>query len=273
MSYLWPSLWLLSGVVSGIVAVVTPPSQVFILLVLSLVLNLAHTFSPAVLAWSTPGLRKIALEHKAKSIALPVVAMVLALCVPLQAFAGDYFGWPKWLYTGVYRYGMMSMTGFYWSWNAWHYAMQNFGVLSIWAGRMTCDTRVKVILVILCLTIAAMSAAALYPDNGEHQKILLFVINALSFNHWLTDIVLSGRVSKRAWLFFVMLLPIGCIGLVELLPGSAHLSRHIVGLALAAFYGTGYTHFYYSAWVWKLSDPQVRAAVGPSLFREARVAR
>jgi len=120
----------------------------------------------------------------------------------------------------------------YFVWNFYHFSMQNYGVLRL-AGA----------------------------DLGRWGKPIAFVGTALSLhvmplavsaNHWITDIGLSWRVSTSEGMSLRRM-----EGIVIALSG-------IRGL------GVSFVHFLYSRWIWKLSDPQVRATVGRDLLSVPR---
>jgi hypothetical protein len=166
-------------------------------------------------------------------------------------------------------------------WNAYHYGMQNYGVLSLarrpkrrWLTMGGC----------LAVTSGPMLALAFLP-NPNWGWLLVFS-GAMNYNHWTTDIGLSGRVSRYGWWFVIGILVAGCIGFVsfeptlhgELIgnvwhkPGIHRRSDELIQLAWAV----GFVHFLYSggipwpfpwpSWlrmgVWQLSDPRVRATIG-----------
>jgi hypothetical protein len=92
----------------------------------------------------------------------------------------------------------------------------------------------------------------------------------LDFNHWLFDIGLSSRVSRHWWLFIAAVATFGCIGFLWMVPFPDHIATlfipWITPWVIKARWGVGIVHFIYSWWVWKLSNPQIRAAIGKELF-------
>jgi hypothetical protein len=88
----------------------------------------------------------------------------------------------------------------------------------------------------------------------------------IDFNHWLTDIGLSSRVSRHWWLFLGSVLLLGCVGFAWKVPRVDHIATIAIPWVIQARWGVGIAHFLYSRWVWKLSNPQVRAAIGRRLL-------
>jgi hypothetical protein len=104
-------------------------------------------------------------------------------------------------------------------------------------------------------------------------QVSLFVLGFFVFNHSLAAIGISSHVlAKRhglsPWLFAALLLIVGAIlfWLLFYAPGR------IMMTAIALRLGLGFVHFLYDRWVYKLSDPKVRAIVGPTLWLEKRTA-
>jgi hypothetical protein len=198
----------------------------------AIVCEQAHVASPIVLAWSHPGLRKIALSRPAETMLLPLVAIVAAVASPFMVI------W--WVY---------------WAWNIYHFGAQHYGVSRIFGLRAPKW---------LCIggTAAIMVAGPLLHVEWWRW----FVLVALDFNHWLLDIGLSSRVSSRGWLFIAGVAGLGCLGLLWKAPRADHIATLNILWLIKARWGVGIAHFLYSRWVWKLSDPRVRATIGRDLF-------
>lgn len=108
------------------------------------------------------------------------------------------------------------------------------------------------------------------------QMIIMFTASGLwvvvisSFNHWLSAIGLSAHLDgvqrKGSPAFAICGLSMLGIGLTFMLFFTPYLHRNffpeLLGLA-AAF---GIVHFLYDRWIYKLSNPQVRATIGLNLF-------
>jgi hypothetical protein len=61
-------------------------------------------------------------------------------------------------------------------------------------------------------------------------------------------------------------IPFGLIGFIWKIPMPDHIVTVFAPLIIKARWGVGIAHFLYSRWIWKLSDPQVRATIGQDLF-------
>jgi hypothetical protein len=199
---------------------------------LAILCEQGHVASPIVLAWSHPGLRRIALSRPMHFLLLPALAFAGAMLSPL------------WLLVWVY-----------WAWNIYHFGSQHYGVSRILGWRVPRW---------VCIggTAAIMVGAPLLHVDWW-RWVALF---ALDFNHWLVDIGLSSWVSRCWWLFLGGIAAIGCIGFTFKVARVDHVATLAIPWVLKARLGAGIMHFLYSRWVWKLSDPQVRETIGRDLF-------
>jgi hypothetical protein len=200
---------------------------------LAIFCDTAHVVSPMVLAWSHPGLRRIALSRPTDSIVLPIGVTIGAFLAPLVVV------W--WVY---------------WAWNIYHFGAQHYGVSRIFGLRVPKW---------LCVGGTAILMAGV-PWLIHPEWWPWFALVALDFNHWLVDIGLSSRVFKRWWLFILSLIPLGCAGFLFEVPRADTIVMPFVPWIIKARWGVGIAHFLYSSWVWKLSDPQVGATIGKELF-------
>jgi hypothetical protein len=191
-----------------------------------MLLDTAHVVSPMITAWAKPGLRAVIRREWVKHIALPIVVVGAFAFLPLPIAALIY-----------------------WPWNSFHFGMQNFGVLAM-RGWRRCG------FVALCGTMLCMSIVPLFRPNPIMSAVLL---GAFSVNHWITDITLSSRVVRWQWWFLTLVLAIGA-GWFLLRQGP--LSVRVLPQIVQIRYGIGIVHFIYSARIWKMSDPQVRATIG-----------
>jgi len=218
----------------------------------------------------------------------------------------------------------------YFVWNTYHFAKQNFGVLSIYraksgSGRRTADLvyALTVHLIVTAIGIAAMlhlvgagtmemcmfgtlaGVAAMLSLETKLSPRIAFILTDASrliliswsglwgfaisgMNHWLVAIGLSSHVyanhqNRSPHVFSVVLVGLGTLtfGLLFVvvpftgiystsgpppLPWWIRATIPAVSLRL----GLGFVHFLYDRWIWKLSEPDVRAAIGADLFREAQ---
>jgi hypothetical protein len=200
-----------------------------VLFAFAIVCEQAHVASPIALAWSHPGLRRIALSRPVETVLLPVIAVSAALAAPFMLI------W--WVY---------------WLWNIYHFGAQHYGVCRIFGARVPKW---------FCIggTAVIMAAGPLLIHAGWWRW---FMLVAIDFNHWLVDIALSSRVSRCRWLFIAGVAALGCIGFAWKLPRVDGIATMFMPWIIKARWGVGIAHFLYSRWVWKLSDPQVRATIG-----------
>jgi hypothetical protein len=203
----------------------------------AIVCDQAHVASPIVLAWSHPGLRRIALSRPIETILLPVIAVIGALTLPFVVV--------MWVYL---------------AWNIYHFGAQHYGISRIFGLRSSRW---------LCVggTAVLMVGGPMIVDAGWWGRISLF---AIEFNHWLADIGLSSRVSHCWWLFVAGVTALGCIGFLWQVPRADHIATLAIPWAIQARWGVGIAHFLYSRWVWRLSDSRVRAAIGKDLWGTRR---
>lgn len=231
--------WLLSGLpfAAALVAawMYAPPVAVALFAV-AIILEQGHVLSPLVLTGTHPSLRRVALSRWPEFLLVPFLIMIAVFVLPLP-----------WVF------------GLYWSWNIWHFGMQNFGVVALHHRSMSPDGRARTALLCVGSTAAAMGILPfIMPFNAVE---MLMVTGMLSFQHWIVDIGLSSRVSRNQLLFIVAMLAMGCIGFIWKRPFVDHIGAlpvSVVPHIHLARWGVGIVHFWISARIWK--DPQVKAA-------------
>jgi hypothetical protein len=226
------------------------------LFTVAIVCEEAHNVSPILLAWTHPGLRRIALSRPIETMLLPALAIVGAqyaryVPVPEPEFL-------KFLVAPLPPQiaGLWLIWSVYWTWNIYHFGSQHYGVCRIlgWqAPRWACVGG----------TAAIMAGLPHVTHAWWVSWLMLFAIN---FNHWLVDICLSTRVSKRWWIFAPGVIALGCVGLTYKVARSDHIAMLLVPWVIQTRLSIGIVHFLYSRWIWKLSDPQVRMAIGRDIF-------
>lgn len=97
-------------------------------------------------------------------------------------------------------------------------------------------------------------------------------LGTILMSHWLGAIGLSSHVAKRnLWAYSPSLIVVGILIYLGLYADFHHLENlaiptTIAATAVAFRIGMGANHFLYDRWVWKMSDPQVRATIGKDLF-------
>jgi hypothetical protein len=193
-------------------------------------------------------------------------------------------------------FGMM--VSVYWWWNVYHFGMQNFGVLAMCrTGRSAQRRRLFRVgrwdvlrprpAAVLCLAVTAFGMVILpklvhSPELGILFYCLFFV------NHWVVAIGLPSHVESvldrsrprlHAWGFALGVLLLGTVGFVwsapawvwrawgYAIPAQAPdyaLVSHVVPVVLSLRFGLSFVHFLYDRNIWRMSDPEVRAIIGPA---------
>ncbi len=201
-------------------------SWFFALSVAFILMETSHLVAPVALAWSNAGYRRrLILPKLWQFLGLPAVVLGAALALPLSIVAPVYFVA-----------------------NLHHFGMQNFGVLSL-------CRRLRHRRVWMGVCLVGTSAAMMLP----------FIGMVVSVAHWLTDIGLSSVASRYAPVFVGAILIASVAGFVWLIPTDYGPKRRPIELIVSARMGLGFVHFLYSRWVWKFSDPVVRATIGKGL--------
>jgi hypothetical protein len=90
-----------------------------------------------------------------------------------------------------------------------------------------------------------------------------------SLNHWLVAIGLSSHVysGRWHWAFALVMLLAGAVGFFWLIPSPNGMLLRVIPAVVSARLGLGFAHFVYDRWLWKMTDPRVRATIGRDLFR------
>src|SRR6185312_11905413 len=99
-------------------------------------LQTGHLLSPMFLAWTHAGFRQVMLRHKIKYVVLPL--LIMAVCASIGYFASlglthyrpDINLQPQLGEPIDIKNPLVIMVWIYLLWNAYHFAMQNFGILS-----------------------------------------------------------------------------------------------------------------------------------------------
>jgi hypothetical protein len=137
---LWDGFWILNGLPIGFlllclsIAIAAGPLT-FSLIVL---LQTGHLLSPMFLAWSHTGFRAVMRPRAAKYIGLPVLILLsttvlgVATGMIFTDFHPDLGLSVKIYYASDYTNPFVMMLVVYTAWNAYHFAMQDFGILSIY---------------------------------------------------------------------------------------------------------------------------------------------
>src|SRR5260221_2568741 len=136
----WDGFWILSGIPIATALVFASGSvpQPVLMLAAIVLLQTGHLLSPMTLAWSHAGFRQVMSRQRLKYIVVPI-AVLLATTV-LGVVTGLVFtDVPTDIGLQVrtksladFKNPFVLMLAVYTAWNAYHFAMQNFGVLSIY---------------------------------------------------------------------------------------------------------------------------------------------
>jgi hypothetical protein len=293
-------------------------------------------------------MRRIALSQRKKFIALPVLILVVAGAVGFAAYAlpplsADLTFQSVAVQTENYRNPLVVLMMIYMVWNAYHFGMQNFGVLTIYRvksgiGKVSqrswdlsfCLVTIAVatilpvvphlsfrsylfkpvewgvvalavcsIVVLLWrertlgfgpqraffIVVTALGPLltlwwAFWANGAAHRwpwlpKVPLWpglwAFALLSMNHWLVSIglashVFSRRTRRPLWLFAAAIILAGAALFGVLFIDFRTLSVRITAVAVSLRLGLGFVHFLYDRWLYKFSDPVVRATVGKDVF-------
>ena len=229
-------------------------SALYLYFLTAIVLDHAHLVSPIYLAWSNRGFRQHMLTRPEKFILLPALCVFVAMMIGLESTTTR---------EPVFR----ALAVVYLWWNAYHFGAQHFGIAAL-AGWRSSPRWVRQ-LILIPPTMFIM----LVPIGG----IAMAVIGAaISLAHWLTSIGLTAWATRhRRMLFLVGVLCVGCVGFVwKAVVSEPRLCGALptctamwsIPSLLGLRFGLGFVHFLYDRWVWKLSDPHVRATIGKELF-------
>lgn len=339
----WDAIWIMNGPVIGLVLILLSMfvSPKHITVVILGVFGMAHRISPMALAVAHPGLRKIVRAYPLRFIWLPL--LIISFC----AAVGWFF--PKHNLNGAPDISWQTFTNdfdplfmigiVYLMWNAWHFGMQNFGVLSIYRAKEKSGHRkvdqllcLGFIVIVTFLStlfklppiptllpwvgtlrwvVVGLAAAGAFSfllverrfswrstfaiimaatpvaimwwaplqlwakSNGWMLDIPFWVLLwsfAMSLmNHYLVAIGLSSHVWSRQsgrsyWWFVAAMLVVGTALSICLFINPLTLEYNASGFTLSLLLGISFTHFLYDGGIWGLSDPLVRAAIGPDLL-------
>jgi hypothetical protein len=135
----WDCSWILSGVPIGFLLLVASVWVAPRMLTLfgAAILGTAHVISPMCLAWARRDTRALALSRPAKFIGIPAALLCLAVIVGIAAtglpsVTGLDFPGVTAARSVDSRNPLVMLAMVYIVWNAYHFGMQNFGVLSIY---------------------------------------------------------------------------------------------------------------------------------------------
>jgi hypothetical protein len=281
----WDLCWIWSGIPAGIVltaitwfcwrplvgfqgSVVEQPLYWFFALVV--MLETGHVISPIVLVWSHPQLRLLAWQRRKKFVWLSLAAFGTALLVGAVTSLGwTSFkpGFHQQLHITTWTNPFPVLVWIYLVLNAYHFGMQNFGVTRIYK-RLNGFKGHRWLDMTLAVGITAVMAMLL-PDLIGTPILGFLLLGLLSLNHWLVEIGLCGRASGNQWLFIGVVLALGTIGFAWLRVTPSGNMMVVIPVVVGARLGLSFVHFLYDRWIWKFSDPEIRATIGRKLFARA----
>jgi hypothetical protein len=233
-------------------------------LLVAIVLDHAHLVCPIWLGWSNRGFREHMLRRPEKFILLPALCLFSAVMIGITS-------------NTTHEPAFRGLASVYLWWNAWHFGSQHFGVASLLGWRSGPRwARQAVIIVPTMLLVTIPISFGSVPVLIRGSVALIVIGEVISFAHWTTDVALTSRVMRQwGWAFLLGVLAMGAIGFVWKTVGTdprlcgprpACTVVWSIPTLLGLRYGLGFWHFLMSRWVWKLSDPQVRATIGRALF-------
>lgn len=260
----WDGVFMLSGLPIGLVLAagfIPLPS----IIAGYLVLNGGHLASPVATAWCHPEFRRVMLRARLKYIVVPTI--IIALGMLAGATVGKVFSInPVTLgIKGVewqdYARPMIALLPIYFAWNAYHFAMQNYGFLRIY--RPGIDRTVAM----QWAMFATLFGLVIIPQLFRQPIIFLFLFGLVTVNHQLSAIGLASHVwanrHQRSPLWFAA-------ALLTLGSGMAWLILHSPGRVAMTLIGTllsmGFVHFLYDRWIYRFSDQRVLDTIGRDLF-------
>jgi hypothetical protein len=171
----WDTSWILSGVPIGIslLAAAAWISPQALILLGAGIIGTAHLVSPICLTWGRSDTRQIALSRPEKFIYLPLALLGLAAACGYTArstLLRNPFDIPIVL---GYRNPLVILGAVYVVWNAYHFGMQNFGVLSIYRLKQAVRSDQRLWDKAFCLTnIAAATVIPFIPSLPFGSQLL-----------------------------------------------------------------------------------------------------
>jgi hypothetical protein len=171
----WDSFWILSGLPIGLGLLLLSPS-VYLTLALVILLEHAHFLSPMTLAWSHSDFRGLMLARPMKFIGVPIAIILTttAIGVVTSRYVNLHvdIGLKVRVYDFAdYKQPFVMLVVLYWLWNGFHFAMQNFGVLSIYRRKSgSGDRRTDMI---YCLGVQAAASIMVFSRILELDRGLM----------------------------------------------------------------------------------------------------
>lgn len=258
----WDGIWILSGPLIGL-ALALKDVPISWLFTVFLALNSGHLLAPIGMAWCHGGFRRIMLARKAKYVLIPIGIVVMGgIC---GATVGKTFQVnPITLSVRVddladYTRPLVALLPIYFVWNAYHFSMQNYGFLRLYLPGGDRAAAMQ------WAMLGTLFGLIIIPAVIHQPQLTAFCFGAIIVNHQLAAIGLSSHVWANCWgrnpLWFAGALITGGAALAWLML-HADAMMMMLGLRIAA----GFVHFLYDRWVYKLSDPRIKATIGRNLL-------
>lgn len=253
MTRRWLYLWFASGIPVGLALILMPPRMRLCAFAAMICLDTAHCVSPIIAAWSHPGFRKM--MDMRRFVWLPVLIVLSSLAIGIATQAG----WTSfdlhrphqtWIVTGLDN-PFPVLCWVYWTWNIYHFGMQNFGVARLC--RVGSD-RASQLIVALGLTSFCM---ALLPLIDGSLYTALLMTGAVSVNHWVVELGLTQKIASRWW-FLPAVLAFGALAFIWAAPTPAGNILVVIAGACARM-GLGIVHFFYDRELYR--NPAIKAAL------------
>jgi hypothetical protein len=246
------TLWLSSALPIAIALLTLPPTGQKIIWGAAILLDNAHRLSPIAAGWSHGGFRAVLLTNPRRTIGLPMLLLAVASGIG----AVTSLGWTSFVFVRGRQWVITDLSNpfpilvwVYTIWNAYHFGMQNFGIISLLRDRRSSWQRTCDMTWTCGVTLVAM----------------LLTPGMVEFNHWITELGLCGRVSRHALFLIASMLAFGALGFLWMVPTPQGMLMWVIPVLLGSQIGLGFWHFLQDRWMWKLSDPRVRATIGQSL--------
>lgn len=226
----WDGFWLLSGLPLGVLLLLLaiwapsfltlcPPTSVMfmtpvrcnpLMAMSSLIsiyaivaLDMGHNLAPMFLAWSHDGFRALMLKRPVRFIIVPIVLLALGT---LAGIASSVWGDPLWtpfvnsalsaseLWPPRITNTMWWLIIIYASWNYYHFAKQNFGVLSIYR----------------------LKSAVIYPENQRRiDLVFAFVVQTAVIGSVFLGFAQTQAISESTHLLYFLVVLGLCLLIVR----------------------------------------------------------
>jgi hypothetical protein len=196
----WDTTWILSGLPIGWGLLMLSPT-IYLVLAVIVLLEHGHFLSPMALAWSHAGFRGLMLRQPIKYIGLPIALILTTTSIGIATtLFGDLhvdIGMKVRVHDFAdYKQPFVMMVVLYWFWNAYHFGMQNFGVLSIYRRKSGSGTRRADM--IYCLGVqAAASFLVFAPHLGLDRGVMRDLYILVALTSFLAMMTCENRLSPR----------------------------------------------------------------------------